>query len=142
MACLRRKSRRRGGFIIEAVISVALLATGMFALTRLAQTSSQLHRQSDNRLAAKLAAENVFARIEGAPAESVETLAAQAAKAVQTDSGCTIKLSTEPFETAGRSGVHLQVEATAGTQVSLTMHRWYFDPQSSPPQEQEADDES
>lgn len=116
--------RRRGSVILEAVISVAILATAMVALTKLAQISSALHQESDGRLAAALAAENVMTRLDAVAVDQLSDEIEKAVVAVEEASGCEITPKLVPFEVNGRKAVHVELEVQAAEGLGVTIHRW------------------
>ena len=137
MVCLKTTSPRRGHIAVEAVIAVALLATATAALARLAQTSSRLQQQADGRCAARLAAENVLARIERLPVSRIEAEAELAAEEIAQDSGCQIAVSVDEFSAGKGDGVHLRVSVTPLDGQVVTLHDWALTPTPSSPSEPE-----
>ena len=103
------------------------MTTATVALARLASSASQLQRQADNRCAARLAAENVLARIDNVPLGLVQAAAEQAAEEVEQDSGCRVEIATDGFTAGRRDGLHLRVSATPALGQAVTVHDWVFD---------------
>jgi len=118
---------RRGALIVEAVIALVLLATATVALTKLARSSAALVRQSDQRLTATLAAENTIQRLRGVATGDLADQADTVAKLVAQDAGCEIDVTTEPFTTGERQGIHLRVDASFSPAVGISLHDWRFD---------------
>ncbi len=121
---------RRGTLIVEAVIALVLLATATFALTKLAKSSAALGQQSDQRLTATLAAENTIQRLQGVAADKLSDQADQVAALVAQDTGCEIDVSTEPFTTGDREGIHVRVDASIGPAIRVSLHDWRLPPDS------------
>jgi hypothetical protein len=119
-----RPTARRGSLVIEAAISVALLATAAYGLTRLASDWAQLNRQADQRLAATLAAENTRERLRRVTDDRLEEQAVEIAALVAEASGCDIEVSTEPFTHRDREGIHVRVEASPERNTRVTLHDW------------------
>jgi len=118
---------RRGALIIEAVIALVLLTTATIALTKLAKSSAALGQQSDQRLTATLAAENTIQRLQGVAAEKLSEQADQVAALVAQDAGCEIDVSTEPFTTGDREGIHVRVDVSIAPAIRVSLHDWRFD---------------
>ena len=111
---------RAGSLIIEAVVSVALLASATFALAKLAQSAAELSQQSDQRLAAALVAENTLERLRGVPAEQIASRSEDVAEQMRMTSGCKVEVTTEPFS----QGVHVRVDVSPSPNVRVTLHDW------------------
>ena len=124
MVCRNQPANRRGSSILEAVISVALLASAMFALSKLSQSAAAMSRQADLRLSAQVAAENVITRLQNVPAADLADAANQAAQAVESNSNCQITVDTHEFSSGSGTGVHLTVIATSGKNESVKRHDW------------------
>lgn len=115
---------RTGSLVIEAVIAVALLATAVYGLTKLASSAAALSRQSDQRLAATLAAENTVERLRRLPAERLAAEARGVAQLVSESAACDVEVSTEIFSVAAGNSVHVRVDASPTKNVRITLHDW------------------
>jgi hypothetical protein len=138
---------RRGSLIIEAVISVALLATAGYALTRLARNAANLSQQADQRLVATLTAANTIERLRGLSAQQVSERASDVATDLSEVSGCEVQLATEPFTTPDHTGIHIRIVVSAPGNVRVTAHDWRLDAvqksaDQDPPAQSEEDDEA
>jgi Tfp pilus assembly protein PilV len=120
---------RRGTLIVEAVMALVLLTTATVALTKLARSAAALDQQSDQRLTATLAAENTIQRLQGVGVEKLSDQADQVADLVARNAGCEIDISTEPFTTGDRQGIHVRVDATISPAVRISLHDWRFVPE-------------
>jgi len=140
----RRWGRRRGGsLVIEAVIAAALLATATYGLTQLAKSAAVLRQQSDQRLAATLAAENTLERLRGVPLAELTGQADEVAEIVAASSGCEVDVSTTPFTAAARDGIHLRVDVSPSQNIRVTLHDWRLPTaESAAAEKTEADDDS
>ncbi len=130
---------RRGALIVEAVIALVLLTTATVALTKLAKSSAALDRQSDQRLVATLAAENTIERLQGVASDKLSGQADQVAALVAQDAGCQIDVSTEPFTTGDREGIHVRVDASISPAIRVSLHDWRFAPESNGDSEDSTD---
>jgi Tfp pilus assembly protein PilV len=120
----RTNSPRTGSLVIEAVIAVALLATAAYGLTKLASSAAALSRQSDQRLAATLAAENTVERLRRLPAERLAAEAGGVAQLVSESAACQVEVSTETFSVAAGKSVHVRVDASPAKNIRVTLHDW------------------
>jgi Tfp pilus assembly protein PilV len=116
--------RRDGSFVIEAVISVVILATASYGLVRLARYSAELTRYADGQLAATLVGQNALDRLQRVETDQLQAAAADIERVLQTESGCDVSIGISPFELLDRDGFHLTVEVTVDTQVAVSMHDW------------------
>ena len=119
-----RSKLRRGSFVVEAAIGVALLATASYALMKLATISSELTRQSDSRLAVTLVAQNALHELKSLEFPVNEEAARAIATRRSADTGCDVTIELAPFENAALTGVHLRVTAVTGEEQSVTLHDW------------------
>lgn len=110
--------------MIECVIAAALIATATLALTRLAHHTTQLNHQSDNRLSAKLTAENFLERSKEIDAEQLESSVADLAESMADQYGSEITVTSDPFESGIRKGVHLRIDVAATPSARVTLHDW------------------
>ncbi|EMI16315.1 hypothetical protein RMSM_06763 [Rhodopirellula maiorica SM1] len=122
-----RHARRRGSLIVEAAICFVLLATAVMALMKLAQNSSRLSKQADQRLVATLAAENALERLHHVAGDELKSSADEVAAAIGEESRCDVEVTVEDFQSQSRSGFHLRVEATCSPEVRITLHDWRWD---------------
>ena len=120
----RRGSERAGSLVIEAVISVALLASATYALTKLARSTAELNRQTDQRLAATLTAENALERLRGLSAEQVAQQVAGIAQSMSESSGCDVEITSAPFVSGDRGGIHIRVDVVPSENARVTLHDW------------------
>ena len=128
MRCPEPCRSRRGSFALEAVIATALLATAMVALAKYARTSSMLQQQADGRCAARLACENVLARLEGVQSDAVAEQAQRAADAVESSIGCPVAVVVAPFQSDAAEGLHLAITANPHVGEAITLHDWVVRP--------------
>lgn len=136
------QSARRGSFVIDVAIGVALLATAAYGLAQLASGSAALNRHADQRLAALLAAENTRARVRRASFDRLPERAEEIASAISLESRCEVDVSTEPFTSGGRNGIHIRVVAKPATNTQLTLHDWRFETETSQPSDGASGDAS
>jgi Tfp pilus assembly protein PilV len=127
----RTKFPRSGSLVIEAVIAVALLATAAYGLAKLASSAAALSRQSDQRLAATLAAENTVERLRRLPAERLAAEAGGVAHLVSESAACEVKVSTDIFSVAAGKSVHVRVDASPAKNIRVTLHDWRWVNESS-----------
>ena len=106
----RLSATRRGSLIIEVVISAALFATAVIALGRLSQTTAKLGIQADQRLSAKLTAENVLQHLHQSAADSLDESIAEVETSASATSGFRVKITSDEFQFAGRDATHFVVE--------------------------------
>jgi Tfp pilus assembly protein PilV len=102
------------------VISVALLASASFALTKLARSAAELSQQSDQRLTAVLTAENTLERLRGVPAEQLARRSDEVAEQMTLASGCQVEVTTASFP----QGVHVRVDVSPSANSRVTLHDW------------------
>ena len=114
--------------MIEAVISVALLATASVAVVRLARSSVDLQLRADREMAAVLTAQNTVGRLESIPSEQIVEEIAELERSYGDESGCEIRIAIRPFDRDATAGLHLRVEVTAGDDVRVTLHDWRLNP--------------
>lgn len=131
---------RRGSLVIEAVISIALLATAGIALTRLSQNASVLNLQSDDRLALTLTAENTIDRLRAVPDQELAENAERIADAMSKSYRCKVEVDVVEFDGPGGSGLHLVVTATDNRSQRVQLHDWRVAVTGELPEE--GDDES
>ncbi|GAA5506047.1 hypothetical protein [Novipirellula caenicola] len=122
-----RHTRRRGSLIVEAAICFVLLATAVVALMKLAQGSSRLSKQADQRLVATLAAENTLERLQHVGTDALKSRAEEIAAAIAEQTRCDVQVTVEDFQSQLRSGTHLRVEASCSPEVRITLHDWRLD---------------
>ncbi len=127
MFTILKSSRRHGSLIIEAAVSFVLLTTAAVGLMQLARSSTVLTRDADMRTACELATENAIQRLSDVPLSEIESRVEEVAKAVTEITKCEVTISTEPFETGDRQGIHLRVQASANHDQRVTLHDWRFD---------------
>lgn len=143
MDCRRRKTARRASLMVEAVIAVTLLSTAIVALGKLAQSTARLQIQSDQRLTAALAADNLFERLREIPTPSIDESAKELAAQWLAKTGCKLEVETEPFTVRGRDGVHVTVISRPSDGRPVTLHDWYLaSPSEDPSDEAKEDDDA
>lgn len=108
--------------MVEAAISIAMMATAMVALTRLASSSAELNHIADRQLSATLAAENTLERLQSLPLDELSDQAAAVADEVASECGCQIKAAVEAIESP--PGYHVTVTVAIGDQIELSLHDW------------------
>ncbi len=121
------KRRCAGSFVIEAVISVLLLATASLAVVRLARSSVDLQLRADREMAAALTAQNVIRQLDALPSDPFPEQVAEIENAYGQQSGCDVSISLRPFDRDGVAGLHLRVDVAAGDQARVTLHDWRLD---------------
>ncbi|MGI9474886.1 MAG: hypothetical protein ACR2NZ_25370 [Rubripirellula sp.] len=119
-----RTRLRNGSLVIECVIAAALIATATLALTRLARNSVALNHQADDRLAAKLTAENLLERSKSIDIDRLESQFGPLAAKMQEETDAIIDVSANPFESGEHQGVHLRIEVAAAPNAAVTLHDW------------------
>ncbi|TWU37563.1 hypothetical protein Q31b_43510 [Novipirellula aureliae] len=118
---------RRGSLILEAAISALLMVTATVALLKLAKTSSQLSRSSDQRVALQLATDNAAERMSVIPFDEIAGQTDKVAKTVSETSDCQCEITSYPFEVGDRNGIHLIMTTRISDRISRTQHRWILD---------------
>ena len=142
---------RRGSLIIEVVVATILFATALVALGRLARASTSLNVQSDQRLSAKLTAENAIVRLNGVDFDEVSKRSEAIENQMSEASGLSVEIETQPFSIQDTSALKLTVHvANESKLVNVTMHDWRVkqeepttepDPATDPISETGGDDE-
>ena len=110
--------------MIEAVVSVALLATAGIALARLSQNASVLNQQSDDRVSLTLTAENTLERLRVMPDENLTEKADQIATAMSDSGRCNVEIDVDEFDGPAGRGLHLVVTATDKRSQRVRLHDW------------------
>lgn len=117
-------SSRQGSLVIECVVAAALIATATLALTRLAHHTTQLNHQSNDRLSAKLTAENFRERCKEIDAAQLETRVAALAESMSQQYGAEITVRSDSFESGNRNGIHLRIHVATTPNAHVTLHDW------------------
>ncbi|TWU47246.1 hypothetical protein Poly51_50450 [Rubripirellula tenax] len=123
---VRPSRMRRGSVVLEAVLASALLATAGVTLARLAQSSAALNRQSDQQLAATLAADNVMHRLDGLSVEDVRSSVDKTCASISRSSGCDVQAIIDDVVGVDARGIHVRVEVTTGGGGRVRRHHWKF----------------
>ena len=119
-----RNHARQGSLVIDAVVALALLTTAFVALGRLANSSAALSLNSDQRLAATLAGENVVERLRSVAFDALDDKAAEAGRAVEETTGFDVQIKITPFQLETREAIHLSVRVQVSEEVSVNIHDW------------------
>lgn len=112
---------RRGSLIIEAVVSSALLATAVVAVTHLGVASKKLGSQADAQMLATLEAANILERLQGSELNSLNAQAASIQASYPSDSAT---ITATPFSNGPNDGVHLFVELRVNERAVASVNDW------------------
>ncbi|MEM1070976.1 MAG: hypothetical protein AAGI63_18870 [Planctomycetota bacterium] len=119
---MRHSRCRRGSFLMEAAVAMALLGTALVAATRLARMSAQLNLHSEQRTAAHLAGLNTLERIRALPDDGWMNQADEVADDVSEMTGCQVEVTLEPMNSP--PGQHVMVNVAANERVRIALHDW------------------
>ena len=119
-----RTRRRRGSFLVEAVVACVLLGAGLVALAKLTSTSAKVERALDLAVSLKLTAENFVQRTRHMDASAYTKQAIDIASGLSADSGHQVDVRIQPFKSESGEGVHAIITASAKPDLSVTLHDW------------------
>ena len=116
---------RRGSMIIEVVVASILFATALIALGRLARTSTSLNVLSDQRLSAKLTAENAITRLQALDFDAIDTKRDSIATQLSESADLDVQIQTQSFSIDNQDAMKLTVHVTDQTGViGVKLHDW------------------
>ena len=115
---------RGGSLVIECVVAAVLIATASLAMTQMAKQAIDLNQQANQRLAAKLTAENLLERLRNLPADRLEAESGSIASETEETSLSAIEIAVTPFESGDHRGLHLRVQVDAAPNARVTLHDW------------------
>lgn len=125
----RRIATRRGSLIVEVAVATALLAATIVALGRLSTSSTRMQIQAQQRLSARLAADNVWQHLRGLSLDEIDAVRERLKIDPALTCGCDVEIAAA--EVKGLSSqiirVTIQTKEPAGEQYSrppVVITRW------------------
>lgn len=135
----RQPVRRRGAFLFEAIVALALLAAVATAVASLAGRLAREHQSQTQRLAIRFAAENIVERLRAAAYDELPELAdrlratetARAADRLPATEAFAVEIELQPLSVAGIEGQHVVVtvigaQQRSGRRMAAVHELWRF----------------